>query len=104
MAIWDLLNGICLVMPVYAAFQGARHANAGIGGYALVIAIGLAMGIGCTFGMWTIGERIVAAVSPYPKSKQERYFIGLYVAAGLWLLVVALLADWVISASIHLIT
>jgi hypothetical protein len=45
--LWHLLLAMCLVMPATGAVVSARLVNAGFVGYALVITLGLALGVGC---------------------------------------------------------
>jgi hypothetical protein len=63
MALWDSLNLVCFLIPVAGAISEARDVKTGVSGYALAIAIGIVLGITCTWIMWSVGERIGALVS-----------------------------------------
>jgi len=98
-----MLNAICFLISIVAAVGGAREAKAGFGGYSLAIAIGITLGVACTWAMWTVGERVGVAVQPYPEAKRELYFRVLYLAAVLWILIVVVIADHVTSATMRLV-
>jgi len=103
LTLWTLLNAICFFIPVVAAIEEAKAARAGLGGYALAIAIGLALGGGCALAMWTVGRRVGSALQAYPEPRREWYFRVLYSAALLWILMVGFLANWTISAAMRLV-
>ena len=86
------------MIPIAGAVFEARNARAGMGGWALILVIGLALGLTCTWLMWSVGERIVVAVRAYPESRQRWSLRALYFAAVPWLLGVAFLANVLISA------
>jgi hypothetical protein len=101
MTLWNLLNAICFFIPVAGAISESRDAKTGLSGYALAIAVGVVLGMGCTWIMWSVGERIGASVKPYSHSRQERHLRILYVGAVVWLLAVAFLSRFVLLAVMH---
>ena len=101
--LWHLLLAMCLVMPATGAVVSARLANAGFVGYALVITLGLALGVGCAWTMRTAGAVAAARISRQSARWQERYFRALYLAAGLWIVVSLVLGVWVSSMALRLI-
>jgi hypothetical protein len=103
MALWDLLNAMCFATPVIFGVLGAKDAKVGFVGYTLAIGIGLVLGAGCTWTMWTVGERVGSTLQSYPQQQRERYFRDLYLAAVLWLLVVAFLANSATSLAMHFV-
>ena len=100
MALWDLLNLTCFMIPIAGAVFEARNAKAGMGGWALILVIGLTLGVACTWLMWSVGERIVTAVRAYPESRQRWSLRALYFSAIPWLLGLAFLANVVLSAAV----
>ena len=101
--LWRLLEAICLMMPATGAAVSARPAKEGFVGYALVIALGLALGVGCAWTMRTTGAVAVARISRQSASWQEQYFRALYLAAGLWIIASLVLGVWVSSVALRLI-
>jgi hypothetical protein len=101
--LWHLLLAMCLVMPASGAVVSARLANAGFVGYALVITLGLALGVGCAWTMRTAGSVAAACISRQSAPWQERSFRALYLAAGLWIVVSLVLGVWVSSMALRLI-
>jgi|SRR5580700_2219373 hypothetical protein len=99
--LWTMLNAICFLISVIAAVEGAKQARVGFSGYALAILIGLILGGTCTRAMWTVGERVIAAVQPYAKPKQEMYFRALYLGGVMWILIVVFIADHVTLAMVR---
>lgn len=98
-----MLNAICFLIASIAAIEEARVAKAGFKGYALAIGIGLTLGLACTWAMWTAGERVLAAVQPYPEPKQERYYRVLYLVAVLWILIVVFITNHATSIAMRLV-
>jgi len=68
--------------------------KAGVGGYTLAITLGLVVGVGGAWTMWTVGERLTRRVRGRSEVVQERYFRALYLSAMVWILVVACFGGW----------
>jgi hypothetical protein len=66
MSLWDLPMAICFVMAISAALAAAKHTKVGLGGYALAITIGLALGFGCAGTKWTAAELLPPVSSAIP--------------------------------------
>ena len=103
MSLWDLMNTTCAMIPVAGAVFEARAAKLGVGGYALVLVVGLVLGLSCAWALWSVGENVAARVRPYPKPRQDWYLRALYFTAVLWLLCVAFLSNIALSAAIRLL-
>jgi len=103
MALWDLLNLTCAMIPVAGAVFEARAAKVAVGGWIVAVIVGLVLGLSCAWVLWSVGENVVARVRPYPKPRQDWYLRTLYVTAVLWLLCVAFLTQLTLSAVIRLL-
>jgi hypothetical protein len=103
MTLWLLLILICFVMPIAGALTSAELARVGFGGYALAIVIGLAVGTGCAWTMWTVGGIAVARTKRHSVSLQEWCARAAYFAAVLWIVVAGLLGGWVSSLLLRLV-
>jgi hypothetical protein len=105
MTLGDVLIGICFAMPIGTAVGSAGVAKVGFGGYALAIAIGLAVGVGCAWTMWVVGNAVGTHLTrpdaKYSGSLQGRYFGALYVSWGLWIFVAGVLGGWASSAALR---
>jgi hypothetical protein len=101
-SLWDLLNVLCLVMPIGGALAAAGIARVGSAGYVLAIAIGLALGMCCAWPMRTVGKTVAAHIKRHPGSVKERYAYALYFAATLWIVFALFLGQLVSLASIRL--
>ena len=82
MTLWQLLILICIAVPVGPALASAQHGRVGPGGYALAIAVGLAVGACCGWVMYatheTVGGKLQRLTSETSPAKQEWYFFGFY--------------------------
>jgi hypothetical protein len=101
MSVWHLLLGICFGMPIMAAFDVAKRANAGIPGYILALAIALLMGAVFAWIMWASGKAIGVKIQQRSPTRREWYFRGLYLGAVVWIVVVALAAQRILSLALH---
>jgi hypothetical protein len=61
-SLWDLLIAVCFVMPLAGGLAEAKLSKAGFGGYALVVAAGLALGLCFAWTMWTAGKFVAARI------------------------------------------
>jgi hypothetical protein len=89
-SLWDLLTGICFAASVGCALASAKIAKVGFGGYALAIAIGLALGLLCAWTIRVVAKAIVAKLQRRPNwdqaaTLQRWFFRGLYFAALVWI-------------------
>ena len=96
-SLWDFLTLVCCVMPIGGALAAAGIAKVGFRGYALAITVGLALGVGCGWTMWTVANRVVARMKRGLGPKKERFFSVLYLAAMLWIVFALFLGEWVSS-------
>jgi len=81
MSLWQLLMLICVALPIGTSLASAHHAKVGPGGYALAIAVGLAVGACCGWAMYTTHNIVVGKLQSRPPSqaslaKQEWYSAG----------------------------
>jgi len=90
-------------MPIGGALASARIAQAGFGGYALVITITLILEAGCAWTMERVGARVYSHTVRKPEPLQNRYFQALYFAAMLWIVFTAFATAWLSSATLRLI-
>jgi hypothetical protein len=101
-----LLVGFCFAAPIGAALgavKSPRHAVAGLGGYALALAIGMAVGLSCAWAMAIAGRKIAAHIQLRPASSHERHFRTLYVASVFWIILAGALGGWLASVSLRLV-
>jgi uncharacterized membrane-anchored protein len=90
------------MMPVVAALDTATRADAGLPGFVLVIAIGMAMGSLFSWLLWTTG-RVVGKNILHRRSPSQRwYFRALYFAALLWIIVVGVVAQHTLPVALRL--
>jgi hypothetical protein len=98
-----LLEGWCFVAPISGAIASSSLARASFGGYALAIAIGLALGIGFVWTMFRAGRNMGARIKKQPESMQERNFSRLYFAAMLWIALGLFIGHWVSAVALRLV-
>ena len=89
-SLWDLLTGTCFAVSVGCALALAKIAKVGLGGHAMAIAIGLALGLLCAWAMRVVAKAIMAKLQRRPNwdhavSLQRWFFRGLYFAALVWI-------------------
>jgi hypothetical protein len=105
-SLWDLLTGICFAASVGGALASAKIAKVGLGGHAVAIATGLALGVLCGWTMRFVSKAIVTKLQGRPNSdhavSQQRWFFrGLYFAALLWIVFAGFLGGRVSLAILH---
>jgi hypothetical protein len=107
MTLWQLLILICIAVPVGPALASAQHGRVGPGGYALAIAVGLAVGACCGWVMYatheTVGSKLQRLTSETSPAKQEWYFFGFYLAKFLWLALAGFLGFWLSSMLLRIV-
>ncbi len=101
--LWTLLTVTSSATFIASTVVSAKHAKAGVGSYALAIAIGLLLGACNAWSMYKVGRTVAGRTKAYSESQQEWCFRALYLAATLWIPVAAFLGDWVTSAVIRLV-
>jgi hypothetical protein len=102
MSLWGLLTALCCAMPVAGALASAKLARAGFFGYVFSIAIGLVLGLGCTYIMRTVGKTGANRLEGNSASVREPYLRALYFAAILWIVLALFLGDWASSLLLRL--
>jgi hypothetical protein len=103
MTLWQLLILICLTIPIGGALASAKLAKVGFGGYALALTVGLALGVGCAWTMWTVGKTVAAHLKQHSELPKKRYARALYFAAMLWIVFALCLGEWVSSVLLRLV-
>jgi len=90
MTIWDILLGICFVLPIGMAIRSAHAAHAGVIGYLLALVIAFIIGLSFAISMYSLREVVM-----------ERYKTAQRVVLNL-ILAAALIAQiiWIIVATI----
>jgi len=102
-SLWDLLLLLCFTMPIAGALLPAHSAKVGFNGYTVAIVVGVALGLGCSWSMRTIGKKISVSTRPYSASRREGYFRALYFAGVLWIAFAFFLGTWASSAALRFV-
>jgi hypothetical protein len=108
MALWHLLIGMCIAVPVGTAFAEARDANVGPGGYILAIGVGLAVGVFCGWAIYVSRKIVLSELNRRESSgasqiSQERYARAFYFAQFLWLGFAGFLGGWLSSVLLRIV-
>jgi hypothetical protein len=103
MTLWHLMTGICWATPLSGALAAAKLSKAGLGGYILAVAVGLALGLVFAWIIWTTGKVVAARIRKYPVPAYEQYALAIYFAAAVWILLGLLVGNWASSAAIRLV-
>jgi hypothetical protein len=103
-SLWDLLTALCCAMPVAGALASAILERAGFSGYAITIAVGLALGLGCAYIMRAVGKTIDTHLKQNSTATRESYLRMLYLAAIVWIVLALFLGAWVSSVLLRLCT
>jgi hypothetical protein len=85
MSLWQLMHLTCVGLTLGAANAAAKTAKAGVSGNVLATAIGLVVGIGFAWTMWTSGRLLVARIRQLPEEQREQRFRLMYVGAFAWI-------------------
>jgi hypothetical protein len=104
--LWQLLILICFAIPIGGALASAKLAMVGVGGYALAVTVGLAVGACCAWAMWTTHKIVVTNLQRHPDwehSMSEWYFRAFYFAKMLWIAVALFLGAWLSSLLLRLV-
>jgi hypothetical protein len=108
MALWHVLVLICFAAPIGTSLASAQYARAGLGGYALAIAVGLAVAGGCGWTMWishgTVGEYIERHSNPEGSPPNRHWYFGaFYTAKLLWVAFAGFLGFWLSSVLLRIV-
>jgi len=98
---WQLLIGICFAFAVGTAVAPARIAGAGIGGYVLAVAAGVAVGASCSWIMWRMHRALMPKLLHSFERGDQRanwYGRGFYVSKVLWIILAGVLGFWLSAA------
>lgn len=94
MTLWDLLLAICFFTTVAVSYSAASQARVGLGGHALALVIGSAIGACAVWVLFQLAAIVAPRVAKLSsKSKQEWLLSILYLFAILWILLTASLAS-----------
>jgi hypothetical protein len=85
MSLWQLMHLICVGLTLGAANAVAKVAKVGVGGNVLATVIGLVVGIGFAWTMWTSGDLLVARIRLLPEGLREQRFRLMYLGAFAWI-------------------
>jgi hypothetical protein len=103
--LWDLLTLISFVMPIAGASAIAKHSHPGLGGYTLVISVGLAIGM-CSavcmrIALVRVGGYVVRSAVA---TRAESWYSGLMlIAAFLWIVFALFAGSWLASTILGLL-
>ena len=103
MILTDLIAFVGLVMPVVGAVESAHHAKAGFLVYALVISVGLAVGMLVTWAWYSLFSEIGNRSKTYSAHRLKWYLSALFVGQIVWIFFAVLLGNWITSAAIQLV-
>lgn len=108
MALWHLLILICVALPIGTSLSSARYANVGSSGYALAVAVGVAVGACCGWVMYSTHRMVMSKLqrrshAEVSLAKQEWYFRGFYLAKILWVAFAGFLGFWLSFASLRIV-
>jgi len=93
-SLWQFLHLMCVAITVGSSLAPAKIARTGLGGHVLAVFVGLAVGGGCAWAMWTAGGIIVNRIRRLPESSHEGYFRTLYFAAMFWIVFSSFAGFW----------
>ncbi len=102
--LWTILSGISFFSCIFIAVRAARDAKPSFGGYALSVAIGLALGGVFAWTTWSIGKRGYTALETRSEARQKLYVDVLYFATLFWIFIAAYITSLVTSAVMRLVT
>ena len=106
--LWQFLILMCIAFPLGSALASARHEKVGPGGYALAIAVGLAVGVCCGWVMYATHNIAVRKLLRRPPSEtslaKQKWFIRVfYLAKFLWLALAGFLGFWLSSVLLRVV-
>jgi hypothetical protein len=94
--LWGYLEMMCVAMPLGGAIAPAKLAHKGLGGYAIGILIGLALGGVMALALHSFGSFVARRLRARPVPK-ESHFRALYFVAVLWAFFGVFAATWLSS-------
>ena len=98
MKLWQLLIGVCFSAAVGGALAPPRIANAGVAGYMLAIAVGVTVGVFCSWIMWRMHEALVPNLLRRLEAGDplaEWYGCAFYVSKVWWIMLASVFGYWV---------
>ena len=101
--LWTLLTLMSSVSYIFSAIMTAKNAQAGVGGYALAIIIGLLLGVCNAWALQRVGAAAHDRSKRHSEKLREWWLGALYVASVAWVLVAAFLGAWLTSVAMRLI-
>jgi hypothetical protein len=104
--LWDLLVVMSFTNPLGSVLFSAKHEHAGLGGYAVAITVGLALGVSWAWTTLAVGKAIGTNVlrpdTRYSDSQKEWVARALYFSAMLWIFFGSFSGMWAWSALMRL--
>jgi len=85
MSLWDLMHLMCVGLTLGLANVPARAMKLGTGGHILATLIGLVVGIGFAWAMWTLGGLMAVRIRKLPQKLHEQRFRLMYFGAFAWI-------------------
>lgn len=101
MRLWHLLIGVCFAAPAGSALAPARIAGAGIRGYVLALAVGLAVGASSSWIMLWMHRALVPNLLRCLEQGDplaDWYGRAFYISKVLWIISAGILGFWLSSA------
>src|ERR1044072_4583641 len=101
--LWHLLLAFCIVTPITSSLVVARRANVGVAGYTLVIIVGLAVGAFFGWTMWASHWIVANQITRAAPAKQDWYARALYFTKLLWIMLAALVGQWLSTVVLRVV-
>ena len=104
MTLLELLTVITFMMPISVAMASARHAHAGIWGYALALLLALMVGTACGWALGFGARRVAVILGDNPETFGKRLCVGIYLCVSLlWPFVAGFLGGWATNSAFELL-
>jgi hypothetical protein len=94
---WHLVVTVCFFMPMAGAVATATAAHARLGGYLLLIAVGLALGFAFAWTLQLAGAAVGNRMRQQAGARQKRFELMLHTGALLWMVIALCLGIWLSS-------
>ena len=105
--ITSILYGISSLLLAHGTswrrLKWAAHAKVGLGGYALLITLSVALGVCCAWMMDTIGYIVYGSVRQKSEAVQEWAAGATFSAALIWIFFAIFLGEWLLSIVLWLV-
>jgi hypothetical protein len=95
MSLWHLFHFICFSAVIGSSLSAARVHKPGFAGYSEAAALGIVLGLGSAWAMWTSGRALAMRIRRLPESQHESYFRLLYGGAMMWIIIASVFGFWV---------